>query len=440
WLYLRQIANEFTYQSSNSDGNQACTSAATLYDEVLAALLKVRNRCLSRMAATPAPTTTAAPTSTSAPATTTAAPTTTAGSGYTSKPTVCYGHLGETLDGLFGGVPGYTAEFFVTLQRGLPLESFLDTLNQRIVDAFGRPLQTRTEKKQKAKLWLTSMNDPVNRWHELRNAGLCGCRVVPASNVLSMVKRMRQTFAGDPGLDGCLLKLQIILELKQGGYIPNCVSVLNLEEGVWNAAQASPNCMPQNIVPSVWFYEPGRPVTAIPCLDEEWITPFNIEEIASRLTKHLSFRSHICEAEEELVSFFELINGPFDATEQVDHWLYLRQIANEFTYQSSNSDGNQACTSAATLYDEVLAALLKVRNRCLSRMAATPAPTTTAVPTTTSAPATTTAAPTTTAGSGWLHIQTHHVSSWLEPTAMSCIASSFKSHDQHLHLPAMRPT
>ncbi|KAF0707909.1 hypothetical protein As57867_006488, partial [Aphanomyces stellatus] len=33
------------------------------------------------------------------------------------------------------------------------------------------------------------------------------------------------------------------------------------------------------------------------CLDEEWITPFDIEEIASRLTKHLSFRSHICEAE-----------------------------------------------------------------------------------------------------------------------------------------------
>ncbi|KAF0692805.1 hypothetical protein As57867_016090, partial [Aphanomyces stellatus] len=78
-----------------------------------------------------------------------------------------------------------------------------------------------------------------------------------------MVRTMRQTFTSDAGLDGCLLELQTILELKQGAYIPKCVSVLRFEEGVWNATEESFECIPKKLVPSVWLYQPGFPIKAV---------------------------------------------------------------------------------------------------------------------------------------------------------------------------------
>ncbi|KAF0717947.1 hypothetical protein As57867_001994, partial [Aphanomyces stellatus] len=59
------------------------------------------------------------------------------------------------------------------------------------------------------------------------------------------------------------LELQTILELKQGAYIPKCVSVLRFEEGVWNATEESLECIPKKLVPSVWLYQPGFPIKAV---------------------------------------------------------------------------------------------------------------------------------------------------------------------------------
>ncbi|KAF0704884.1 Aste57867_7224 [Aphanomyces stellatus] len=188
-------------------------------------------------------------------------------------------NLGDVLHGLFGGVPGYTAELFLALYLGLSLDMFLAQLYERIVDAFTKTLGNNRQKDQMAKNWLISMDDPIDPWNELRNAGLCGwspprgvilafvlkflSRIMPVSDGLSMVRTMRQTFTNDAGLDGCLLELQTILELKQGAYIPKCVSVLSFEAGVWNATEESLECIPKKLVPSVWLYQPGFPIKAV---------------------------------------------------------------------------------------------------------------------------------------------------------------------------------
>ncbi|RHY53568.1 hypothetical protein DYB34_005778 [Aphanomyces astaci] len=105
------------------------------------------------------------------------------------------------------------------------------------------------------------------------------------------------------------------------------------------------------------------------CLDEGWIDADDVSEVAKRLTQTLTTRTHICQAEEELVAFFKTIHGAFDTTVQDGHWLFLRQIANERVYSQ--------CDSVEDLYEALFAVLRKVKNRCVSRIANYKPPTTT---------------------------------------------------------------
>ncbi|ETW08980.1 hypothetical protein H310_01458 [Aphanomyces invadans] len=105
------------------------------------------------------------------------------------------------------------------------------------------------------------------------------------------------------------------------------------------------------------------------CIEDGWIDADDVSELAKRLTKTLTTRSHICQAEAELVSFFQTIHGAFDASVQDGHWVFLRQIANERFFSD--------CDSVDDLYEELFAVLRKVKNRCVSRIASYQLPTTT---------------------------------------------------------------
>ncbi|CAK4074393.1 unnamed protein product [Aphanomyces euteiches] len=115
------------------------------------------------------------------------------------------------------------------------------------------------------------------------------------------------------------------------------------------------------------------------CLDEQWITAEDVNEIAKRLTQDLRHRTHICQAEAELVAFFKVINGDFDVNVQDGHWVYLRQLAYERCSHPNvyPNDGPLGCEDVDTVYEQLFVVLRKIKNRCISRMASyvPPAPT-----------------------------------------------------------------
>ncbi|CAK4072486.1 unnamed protein product [Aphanomyces euteiches] len=147
--------------------------------------------------------------------------------------------MGEFLFGLFGGVPGYVAELFVALSR------------ECVVD-----FKTIDAKKSNAQIWLNQMNGILDPWKYARNAGLCGSTpprgaifrymlealffFAPRDNVLETVKYFRMRFFDDPGLEGVLMELEVILKLQHEEPIQAALITLKGEQWVPEAEETVP--------------------------------------------------------------------------------------------------------------------------------------------------------------------------------------------------------
>jgi hypothetical protein len=105
----------------------------------------------------------------------------------------------------------------------------------------------RSQVQQLSQTWLNELKSPLNDWCCLCDAGLCGsspprgiifslilqwlCTLAPEEDELALVRRFRNVFQEDPGLDGCLLEREEILKLKAGNSI--CSSLLTLIDQSW---------------------------------------------------------------------------------------------------------------------------------------------------------------------------------------------------------------
>ena len=172
----------------------------------------------------------------------------------TADDTANMGNLGETLEELFGGVPGYTAELLLALKNGEALSQYVKVLSDRvraiIVEATARRSITAKELSEE---WLNEMRVGDNNWAAVRDSGLCGSNpprgvifskmlqwlfvYAPEADHLTMVQSFRSMFSNDPGLDGNLLELEEILKFQRG--TPRFLVLLHLEQKVWVPKPAS---------------------------------------------------------------------------------------------------------------------------------------------------------------------------------------------------------
>ncbi|KAG9399994.1 hypothetical protein AC1031_010914 [Aphanomyces cochlioides] len=129
--------------------------------------------------------------------------------------------IGEYLDGLFGGVPGYVTELFLALSRkNVSLTSYMTALKSNVHDIVEKAVDA---KKKKARLWLDQMYRANDPWLYARKAGLCGLKsprgaifrymlealffFAPQDNALEIVKCFRSRLQDDP-LRVPLIKLE----------------------------------------------------------------------------------------------------------------------------------------------------------------------------------------------------------------------------------------
>ncbi|KDO28223.1 hypothetical protein SPRG_06272 [Saprolegnia parasitica CBS 223.65] len=98
------------------------------------------------------------------------------------------------------------------------------------------------------------------------------------------------------------------------------------------------------------------------CLASKYLTPQDVKEVSKPLLDELHQRTHICMAENEIVSFYNKINGAFDPTVQDGHIVFLRRLANEKCFLESEND----CRSNQDLYSDLFNVLKTLHNRCLS--------------------------------------------------------------------------
>jgi hypothetical protein len=141
--------------------------------------------------------------------------------------------LGDALEELFGGVAGYTAELVLALVEGETLSAYVLKLSTRVNAIIVKASEKKSISPEAlAKFWLDQMRATDNTWSCVRDAGLCGTEAprgvifslmlkwlliyAPGEDKLMVVKRFRQKFMADAGLDGNLLELQEILQLQAG--------------------------------------------------------------------------------------------------------------------------------------------------------------------------------------------------------------------------------
>ncbi|OQS07499.1 hypothetical protein THRCLA_00488 [Thraustotheca clavata] len=98
------------------------------------------------------------------------------------------------------------------------------------------------------------------------------------------------------------------------------------------------------------------------CLANGFLTAEDVKALAKPLVDEINGRTHICMAENEIVSFYLKINGKFDPDVQDGHIVFLRRLANEKCYLEFNGQ----CRSNQELYTDLFKILKKLNNRCLS--------------------------------------------------------------------------
>ena len=156
-------------------------------------------------------------------------------------------NLGDKLEKLFGGVPGYITELMLELGNGGTLTSYTAKLSTRVYDLILKEAKQRhISDKDLAHGWLVAMRE--GEWSGLRNAGLCGSSAPRGAiftavlnwlwkfaevDELSIVRTFRQRFRTDPGMDGNLLELEEIINLKRG--TPLITTLLKLDGTDWVA-------------------------------------------------------------------------------------------------------------------------------------------------------------------------------------------------------------
>ena len=156
-------------------------------------------------------------------------------------------NLGDKLEKLFGGVPGYITELMLELGNGGTLTSYTAKLSTRVYDLILKEAKQRhISAKELAHEWLVAMRE--GKWSGLRNAGLCGSSAPRGAiftavlnwlwkfaevDELSIVRTFRQRFRTDPGMDGNLLELEEIINLKRG--TPLITTLLKLDGTDWVA-------------------------------------------------------------------------------------------------------------------------------------------------------------------------------------------------------------
>ncbi|EQC40768.1 hypothetical protein SDRG_01839 [Saprolegnia diclina VS20] len=98
------------------------------------------------------------------------------------------------------------------------------------------------------------------------------------------------------------------------------------------------------------------------CVANKYLTPQDVKDVSKPLLDELHQRTHICMAENEIVSFYNKINGAFDPKVQDGHIVFLRRLANEKCFLESQGD----CRSNQDLYSDLFNILKTLHNRCLS--------------------------------------------------------------------------
>ena len=153
-------------------------------------------------------------------------------------------NLGATLEELFGGVPGYTAELLVELSKGNPLSAYTLELSGRVRTIIVKAATARSISDEALSCaWLREMQAADNTWACMRDAGLCGS-AAPRGVIFTLmlkwlfkiVRAFRSKFRDDPGLDGNLLELEEILKLDGGTPLP--AVLLELLEHKWVAGSS----------------------------------------------------------------------------------------------------------------------------------------------------------------------------------------------------------
>ena len=161
--------------------------------------------------------------------------------------------IDDWLEERFGGVVGYIAEMCLEISQGNTVSQYISVLNRRIKRVIMTVAERRNiTEEQVASIWLKEILSPNNDWDCLRDAGLCGSSsprgvifasiltslhmFYPEVDALALVSRFRSRFAGDPGLDGCLLELEEILKLRAGCSMS--ASLLKLRDQIWNATES----------------------------------------------------------------------------------------------------------------------------------------------------------------------------------------------------------
>ncbi|KAG9399991.1 hypothetical protein AC1031_010911 [Aphanomyces cochlioides] len=178
--------------------------------------------------------------------------------------------IGEFLDGLFGGVPGYIAELFLAITKNGSLTSYMASLNIRVRGIVKKALGVNIA--ENAELWLNTIKQVTDPWSFARDAGLCGSTpprgaifrymlealslFAPQVKILEIVKNFRALFDGDPGLDGILMELEVILKLQHEE--PIQAALIKLNGGEWVPEAKVTDFPPSGTQLTIWNWNGDR--------------------------------------------------------------------------------------------------------------------------------------------------------------------------------------
>jgi hypothetical protein len=160
--------------------------------------------------------------------------------------------IGDWLEEHFGGVIGYVTELLLELSKGRSASNYISSLYERVNSIFSNVAEKRgISEDSLATIWLRDIKFERNTWDHYCNAGLCGrdaprgviftlilevlFKYAPKEDVVSLVAYFRSKFTEDPGLHGCLLKLEEILRLK--AHRPLNTALISCIDGIWKVQQ-----------------------------------------------------------------------------------------------------------------------------------------------------------------------------------------------------------
>jgi hypothetical protein len=206
--------------------------------------------------------------------------------------------IGDCLEEMFGGIPGYVAECILYFSNNRSFTDYGNALKQRI--------ESLIDKASNKESLLKEINE--SKWKNLRNLGLCGSKS-PRGIIFSLLLkellfhshdpvksqwRQIQNIRGqcnDPGLDGCLLELEVILQLKSNSKYMKARLISNQNETHTRSSTDGSGR--------------GKSIT-LPSLDSKWSTVYLWDGDGLRISLPLDYASNTTTSD----TFWELLILP----------------------------------------------------------------------------------------------------------------------------------